>query len=379
MTIDIDDLDLTDRQKEAGKLYYGALSGDRRDQWNFAEALAFSDLPLQMQPVLQADFLDGWTEKPGVIDKFTQVEVIDQIGRDVEYDDIIVTNQEQPLESNGEKFVGGLPIYGPEQPLAKLSFVGSKQYLRTNKRGEGLDIEWETIYNSRGAKVDLIPKGFARFTKDAKDTDQIAIARLLVTTAGINTGVLGTTGHVAVSGGVTNPPLTALTAAAVVADAIAQSLLFQIGGVDVDFSDYALVVHPTKVAAIKQGLAALSFTTLPGSAGGLSVTQTIDLGATVEVVGFKWPRAINAAAVNYWFLIPRDGVRKGLVLVKASGEEEPSMWIEATNALMYPGGGEAPVLQGKFTNETWSAKVRYVADGGLIDSSGIIYSTGAGS
>lgn len=376
MHINFDDMD--DDQLRFAENYYNALDGSGRSQVAFSEALALPQLPKLMQPILDAEVLDLYDKNPAVAERFSKTETIDQINRAVEYQDWQIS-QDVPAENNGETFLGGLPKVLPEQPYPKLYLGQSNRFLRTTKRGESIDIQWETIYNSRGAKVSLIPKAIQRFLDDARDTDDVEATRMLVTRAGINTAVLGTTGHVAVSGGVTNPPLTLTTTVQVIADAIAQSLLFKENGRDVVFNKYALVVAPAKVPLIKQALTGMSITFVPGSTGGAQLTQKVDLGAEVDVVGNPWLTSIWSGGTNAWFLIPMDGRIKGIVRVKAEDEESPSIWVEGSNAFYYPAGGEAPALVGKFTDETWSAKVRYVVEGGVLSNAGIIYSNGSGS
>lgn len=373
-----EELPITKRQREAADLYYDALDGNRRAQKRFAEALAYTDLPIQLQPTLQADFLEDWDRRAPVAGRFTGVEVIDKVNQNVEYQDFKISG-EIPDESNGERFIGGLPKKLPEQPAPKLSFSGSNLFLKTSVRELSLDIQWETIYNTRGARVDLIGRAFQEFADRAEDSDEAAAVKLLVTATGINTGVLGTTGHIAVSGTTTNPPLTAATAMQVLSDAIAQAQLFEVNGRPVNFTEFALVVPPAKVPAIKQALTGQRITINPGATSGISIEQEIDLGASIDVVGNQWLQIANSSSAAYWFLIPKGGRRKGLVRVKAVGEEAPSFWIKSTGGFVYPNGGEIPVLDGQFTNETYEAKTRYVVDGGVIDNAGIIYSTGAGS
>jgi hypothetical protein len=284
-----------------------------------------------------------------------------------------------PNENNGETYYGGLPKKLPEQPYSKLYFAESNKFLRTVLRGLSVDIQFETIYNSRGAKIDLIPRAINRFLTESRDTDEIEATRVLVTSAGINTATLGTTGHVAVSGGVTNPPLTLTTTVQVIADAIAQALLFQINGRDVDFQRFALVVPPAKVPVIKQALTGMRVTIVPGSTGGVSMTQEIDLGAAVDVVGNKWLKTIYPSIGEGWFLVPTDGTLPTIVRAKLEGHEAPQVWVEGSNAFYYPAGGNVPELQGKFTDETWSSKVRYAVEGHAFFNEGIIYSSGTGA
>ncbi|MFF2388881.1 hypothetical protein [Agromyces sp. NPDC058104] len=366
---------LTKRQCEAGELYYDALDGNRRAQRQFAEALAYSDLPIQLQPTLEADFLADWEKRAPVSHRFTKTQIIDRVNQNVEYWDFRIAG-EIPDENNGERFIGGLPKKLPEQPAPKLSFAGSNKFLRTSVRELGLDIQWETIYNSRGARVDLIKEAFEEFASRAEDSDEVAAVKLLLTSSGINTGVLGTTGHVAVSGATTNPALTPTTAVQALADAIAQANTHVVNGKQVNFTKFALVVNPALVPMIKQALTGMSLTYVPGSSGGVQLQQQVDLGADLDVVGFSWLKTAFSGSDKYWFLIPIDGRRKGLVRVKAAGEEDPSFWIKSTGGFIYPNGGDIPVLDGQFTNETYEAKTRYVVDGGVVDNAGIIYSNG---
>ena len=75
-------VEITARQLEAAKLWMGAVAGDRRDQLELSEQVAFGDIVSQITPLIKRTLLTNYTQVPSVWDRFSTKHLVDSIDRD---------------------------------------------------------------------------------------------------------------------------------------------------------------------------------------------------------------------------------------------------------------------------------------------------------
>jgi hypothetical protein len=362
---------------QAAKLWKAAESGNARAQLQFAESISQGDLINPLMPAIRKTLLANYEEIPGVSDRFTTKESLDQIDKDVEYDTFGLDQKNLPENSMGEKWIPGtLPAIANREDYPQLTFHGSSKFLRVSTVGEAFGIDWQAIVNSRGGEVDILARALQEFAKHAAQGEDAAPVKSLFKNNDINTGKLGIEGHV-IAG---NPKLDDILK---LHAAIAQAQNFKIDGVDVQYDKFALVTAPKNVPLIKQIMSTRTLTQVPARTGDASTNrsaqfeQTLDLGAEIDVVGYRWITAFAPAMADAWILIPVGGLRPLVTKNYLKGYETPSIWIKDSNARQV-GGGAVPLLDGDFDSDAIQTKVRHAIGSSVLWNEGIVYSNGKG-
>jgi hypothetical protein len=372
---------ITKRQLEAAKLYKGALSGDRRDQFKLYEQVAFSDLPAQLTPLIRRTLLDSFTQAPTVWNRFASLQLLETIDKDEELDVFDFRDQSNIAASNlGEPFVpGALPNVGPENQYQKIKMRGSSKYVRTTTLGESFGLEWQAIINTRGVAVNLLDEAIKAFGEHAAGAEDVAATKQLVNGGGISASLGTGTGDGGNHLG-TDAPLASILD---VQAAVRQAQTFIIDGVQVYFDKFALVVPPNAVSNAKQVLSSKLIASVGAtSARAARYEQIIDLGAEIDVVSDRFltqPTLGGTAAKPAWFLVPVGGPRPVISVNKLRGYENPSYWLKNSNAVTYGSGSDVPILEGDFDTDAIESKVRHVVDGSLLWQQGLVWSAGTGS
>lgn len=366
---------LTESQKKAAELFQRAEEGDARAQVRFAESIAHTDLPTQLRPVIQTILLKEYENVETTFESYTSRETVQTIGEE-EAVKVYGFNQDNIADLNhGEPFLPGtLPRVGNRQSYAQLGLQATDKRKIAFQYGEAFGIDWQTIVNSRGARVDLIRDAVSEFGKHARQLEDSKPVKNLVTASGFNTAKIGTAG--AISG---NPAADDILG---IQKAIEHAQSFKIDGTPVRYSRFAMLVAPGMGPKVRQALSGRVITKTKGTGGStvdtLSFEQSVDLGVELEVIENHWLPMIWSGIGKGFILIPVGGPRPILTRNYLLGYERPSFWVKASNAVSF-GGGTVPVLDGDFDSDSIATKVRHVYGSDVMWTEGIAYSTGAGS
>lgn len=375
------DASVTTKQVEAGKLFMGALHGDRRDQVRVAEDVQFGDLPSQIVPLIRRTLIMNYAAQPSVWDQFTGVETVESIDRSEELMKANFLNQDNiPGQTFGDTFVpGGLPKVAPGTKYPTLLPQGTRKYLSATSFGEAFAIDWASIVNTRGSSINLVQEGLDAFARHAAGQEDIIATSLLFKGGALNTTTFnGNTGY---GGNHLNgdAPISSILD---IQAAVQQAQTFWIDYTNVYFDKFALVVAPSAVQNAKQALSSREITSVGATtARANKYKQEIDLGAEITVVGNRWLTAPNlggSSATSAWFLIPTGTQNPVLASTRLKGYEVPSFFMKSPNSTNV-GGGATSYLEGDFDSDSIESKVRHVVGANSLWSQGIVYSLGTGT
>ena len=380
-------VEITARQLEAAKLWMGAVAGDRRDQLELSEQVAFGDIVSQITPLIKRTLLTNYTQVPSVWDRFSTKHLVDSIDRDEELMTFNMLDQSGiPLENGGNTFVpGALPTIGLEGKYPKIGMTGASRFVRASVFGESFGAQWKTLVNTRGQSVTLFSEAIEAFGQHARGAEDVAATRLLMNNGAINAGTTqNTLGTATGNSGNHLAGDPALKSIFDIQAAVRQAQTFYIDNVNVYFDKFALVLPPAAVSNAKQVLSTKSFQSIGAtSARAASYEQTLDLGATIDVVPNRFLSASalgGAAAPTAWFLIPVSGGPKPVLMTTfLRGYETPSYFMKSSNATAIGGGADTNPYDGDFDTDSIDSKVRHVVGAAIGWKEGIIWSAGTGA
>jgi hypothetical protein len=347
-------------------------------QIKFAESIAYGDLPSQLQPAIVRTLRSYYREIPQVAERFTTLWELTGIDRDEEYNLYGFNQDNIPANNEGKQFVpGGLPRVGRRESYPQIGLQASGKTGRVSKLGEAFGVDWETIVNSRGTNVNLLRDAIQMFGRHAANQNEIEVASLLVNASGFRTtGNGGLNGSQALTG---NPDLLDPVE---LAAAIAQLQAVQVQGQDVDYAKFVVLTTIPNAPLIRQGIAGRRIVRNPGVQSGFSWEETVDYGAEVEVIGWKWLRSLWPGMGKGAIIVPVASADDLPVLTRnrLQGYPEPSFWIKDSNARGANGGGEIdPEAEGDFDSDAVVSKVRHVSGASSLWNNAIGFTTGAGS
>jgi hypothetical protein len=347
-------------------------------QIKFSESIAYGDLPTQLQPALVRSLRSYYKEIPQVAERFTTLWELSGIDKEEEYNLYGFNQDNIPATNDGETFVkGGLPQIGRREGYPQIGLQASGKKGKVTKAGEAFGVDWEAIVNSRGTNVNLLRDGIAMFGRHAANENEIRVAKLLVKPAGFATAAgEGLNGATALT---SNPDLLDPVE---LAAAIAQLQAVQVEGQDVDYAKFVVLTSIPNAPLIRQGIQGRRIVRNPGATSGYSWEETVDYGAEVEVIGWKWLRSIWPAIGKGAIIVPVAGADDLPVLTRnrLQGYPEPSFWIKDSNARSANGGGDInPEADGDFDSDSVVSKVRHVTGASSLWNTAIGYTTGAGS
>lgn len=371
---------LTESQKKAAELFHAAEGGNVAAQLRFAESIAHTDLPSQLKPVIAGILNKELDQVETTYEKFTTKDTVQTIGEE-ESVKVYGWNDENVADLNhGEKFVPGtLPRVGNRQAYPQIGLQATDKKKAAQQYGLALGVDWQTIVNSRGARVDLIRDGVQELARAAKRHEDVVPVKNLITSSGFNTAKVGTTGH-ALTG---NPKADSILA---IQAAIKAAQAFKIDKRLVNFPKFVMLVAPGMKSSVMQAISGSIIRKVegePGTAGSgdrslVSFEQRIDLGVNLEVIENPWLTQIWSGFGEGFIMLPQGGQRPVLTRNYLQGYEKPQLFIKSSNAINFSGGA-VPFMEGDFDSDGISAKVRHVYGSDLHWNEGIVYSTGAGS
>jgi len=353
------------RQIEAAKLLTNALSGDLRAKVMLQEGISSSDIPTVLEPAINVIFLAQYAAEQTVWNQIADEYTADNFGT-IRFGDFQV--DPSALGSHaGEEFIqGGLPAVGEYEEYPAVPFTTTqldKDF--EGKHGVRARMSWESL--RRTGNFDMIGQFTSKFANYAARQEDIALAKLFVTSAGaVGSGFSGK--------GLSGNPAISYSA---LETAMASSREDTVGGNRVVAPSYKLVYGTTLAMTVRELFAVQQIRTTSGSEERLinpnlytSSFNPIEFNALDTVSGSQTD--------NWWFVIPDLNVRPYFWQVFLSGNRTPMISIK-DNGHFTLAGGEVPVRDGSFDEDDVQTRVRHVVQAYNITQDGLRYSTGAGS
>lgn len=357
----------TDRQKEAGKLYLEALSGNTKSRHALIEGISTSDIPSLLAPAINVQFLANYADQPVVWNQIaedtidaTRFGAVEFGGFDFDVTNLIGGN-------NGDTYVGaGLPGVGEYGEYPALGFTTETLNAELKKNGVRLRVSWEAIMNS--GNIDMIGRAASQFARYAAEQEDIALAKEFVgTDAAVNASFATATG---------NPALTleALEAA------IAQASRINVGtGRHVNARGYKLVTTAALGQTARQILSTTEVRRTEGTdvliqSPALGNVAHVDFWALDAVGGFETAGAVD----DYWFVVPQGAARPAFAEVFLQGYRTPLITIKDSGQFSLS-GGVVPSREGSFDADDIEVRGRHVVGAASIAPEIVVASTGAGA
>ena len=358
-----------------------ASKGNYTAQAQLKEAISTSDFPsvftdiknaqLQAKYALVEDHFWNKIARKITVPNFLPQSFIDLGWDDAAFDNILATN-------GGRATVpGGLPNVpeGTEYPTA-FKLYSSAEQLEIRKAGARIPFTFEAIINDQWNIVDDLPNWLLRTALDSED---IEVTQLLTDGDGPNTAYFNAGNGNLLEFGTNVDGQAALTRDTLKA-ALKQANNFKAGpnsNRPVKFTKFAVVVpsalYDTAMDIIN---APRQFLVTDGN---LQYTETFEFGASFEIVEDKWLDLIDAThGATAWYVVPYagDGVRTSLGLGFLTGHDRPELRVHNETGL-YLGGGQVPVREGSFLNDTWELRIRHIYGGVALNGGiGTVASTG---
>jgi len=355
----------TKRQIEAAKLLTNAVAGDLRAKVMLQEGISSSDIPTVLEPAINVIFLAQYAAEQNVWDQIADEYQADNFGT-IRFGDFQVDPSD--LTSNaGEEFIsGGLPKVGEYEEYPAVSFTTTqldKEF--DGKHGVRARMSWESL--RRTGNFDMIGQMTAKFAQYAARQEDLALAKLFVTSAGaVGSGFSGK--------GLASNPALSLDA---LETAMASSREDTVGGNRVVASNYKLVYGTSLAMTVRELFALQQIRKTSGSEE--TIFNPSIITSPFNPIEFNALDTVSGGQTdNFWFVIPDLNVRPYFWEVFLQGARTPLISIK-DNGHFALGGGEVPVRDGSFDEDDVQTRVRHVVEAYNITQDGLRYSDGSGS
>ena len=354
----------TKRQIEAAKLYFAAKSGDLRAKLALQEGISSSDIPTLLQPTVQVEFLAQYAAQPTVWNQIAAEHTVEDFGT-IKFGDFQI-DPSSLLNNNGDEFIeGGLPVVGEydEYPAVKFATQELNKSI-DRKRGVRARLSWESL--RRLGNFDIIGRFTQSFAEYAAQQEDIALAKLFVTTA-------GTVGEAFTGKQLTSNDALSLTT---LDEALAQSREARVNGRPVGASSYKLI-HGSGLTTTVNNL--MSIQTIRRTDG--NGTYDVNAGTVTgpfNPIEFPTLDLVSGSTTDaWWFVVPETTVRPQFLEVFLSGARTPLISIKDSGHMSLA-GGEVPVREGSFDEDDIQTRVRHIVEAVNVTNDGFVYSTAAG-
>jgi len=355
----------TKRQIEAAKLLTNALSGDIRAKVMLQEGISSSDIPTVLEPAINVIFLAQYAAEPVVWNQIADEYQAENFGT-IRFGDFQV-DPSALSDGMGEEFIeGGLPVVGEYEEYPAVPFVTTQLDKELDKkRGIRARMSWESL--RRTGNFDMIGQMTSKFAQYAARQEDIALAKLFVTTGGaVGTGFSG-------KGLAGNPALSLDSLEAAMADSRTDT----VGGNRVIANNYKLVYGTSLAMTVRNLFAIQQIERVVGNE--TSILNPSFITSPFNPIEFNALDTVSAGQTDeWWFVIPDLGVRPYFWEVFLQGARTPLISIK-DNGHFTLAGGEIPVRDGSFDEDDVQTRIRHVVDAFSITKDGLRYSTGAGS
>ncbi len=355
----------TKRQIEAAKLLTEALSGDLRAKVMLQEGISSSDIPTVLEPAINVIFLAQYAAEQNVWNQIADEHLADNFGvirfGDFQVDPSALTG------GTGEEFIeGGLPSVGEYEEYPAVPFTTTqldKDF--EGKHGVRARMSWESL--RRIGNFDMIGQMTSKFAQYAARQEDLALAKLFVTSAGaIGSGFSGK--------GLTGNPALSLDA---LETAMASSREDKVGGNRVIANNYKLVYGTSLAMTVREMFATTQIRrTVDGDERLINPSLYTSPFNPIE---FNALDTVSGGQTDaWWFVIPDLNTRPYFWEVFLSGARTPLISVK-DNGHFSLGGGEVPVRDGSFNEDDVQTRVRHVVQAYNITQDGLRYSDGSGS
>ena len=385
-----------------------ALEGSRGAQGKIKDAIMEAD-GTHVKEAITSDMLAPWFNKalaPAFESEYAdQPEVYKEFSSDELLNDFRPTQlltldhdiDATLLRDNGGAVVpaGTLPHIPELTPYPTFGYKASGRWIDTGKYGARIQFSWEAFINDDWGFIEKFPGEAARLAARTRDAAVFgAIWSLNPNSAGFNTGVIndanGTVLKARSSDGVLiqgdvakNSPLSydAIKAA------IQQVAETKVNGRYVTVPSFVLIVPPAlenlATMVVNTRSVERDIPVVGGSAG--EVTRFIEengLAARVKVVVSDMPAILGGAnGQTNWVLAPANGrtsAKRTIVRTALRGYDQPELRV-SNNTGLFLGGGAPKYTDGSFDNDDAQARIRMTTGAGVLNTDGLIASTGAGA
>lgn len=355
----------TKRQIEAAKLYFAAKTGDLRAKVALQEGISSSDIPSLLQPTVQVEFLAQYAALPAVWNQIADEYTVDDFGP-IKFGDFQI-DPTSLLNNNGEEYIdGGLPVVGEydEYPAVKFATQELEKSI-DRKHGVRARMSWESL--RRVGNFDIISRFTQAFAEYAVKQEDIALAKLFVTTG-------GAVGSSFTGKGLSGNPVLSLTS---LDAALAKSRDARVNGNPVGASTYKLI-HGSGLTTTVNNL--MSIQTIERTDGnGVYTINANSITGPFRPIEFATLDTVSGSTTdNWWFVTPDTTVRPQFLEVFLSGARTPLISIKDSGHMSLA-GGEVPVREGSFDEDDIQTRVRHIVEAVNVTNDGFVYSTSAGS
>ena len=355
----------TKRQIEAAKLLTNALSGDLRAKVMLQEGISSSDIPTVLEPAINVIFLAQYAAEQNVWNQIADEHIEDNFGT-IRFGDFQVDASNLVSETGEEFIAGGLPAVGEYAEYPAVPFTTTqldKEF--EGKHGVRARMSWESL--RRIGNFDMIGRMTSQFAQYAARQEDIALAKLFVTSAGaVGSGFSGK--------GLASNPALSLSA---LETAMAASREDTVGGNRVVASNYKLVYGTSLAMTVRELFALQQIRKTSGSEE--TIFNPSIITSPFNPIEFNALDTVSGSQTdNFWFVIPDLNVRPYFWEVFLSGARTPLISVK-DNGHFSLAGGEVPVRDGSFDEDDVQTRVRHVVQAFNITQDGLRYSTGAGS
>lgn len=352
----------TKRQIEAAKLLTNALSGDLKAKVMLQEGISSSDIPTVLEPAINVIFLAQYAAEPVVWNQIADEYQADNFGT-IRFGDFQV-DPSAIVSGSGEEFIdGGLPRVGEYEEYPAVPFMTTQLDKDFDKKyGIRARMSWESL--RRVGNFDMIGQMTSKFAQYAARQEDLALAKLFVTSA-------GTVGDGFSGKGLSGNPALSLDA---LETAMADSRTDTVGGSRVIASNYKLI-YGTSLAMTVRNLFAIQ--QIERTVG--SETQILNpsfITSPFTPIEFNALDTVSAGqSDSWWFVIPNLTVRPYFWEVFLSGARTPLISVK-DNGHFTLAGGEVPVRDGSFDEDDIQTRIRHVVDAFVVTKDGLRYSEG---
>lgn len=352
----------TTRQMEAAKLLFAAQSGDLRAKLKLQEGISSSDIPALLTPAINVQFLAQYAAQPTVWNQIADEYTVEDFGQ-IKFGDFQIDTSSL-LDNNGEEYIsGGLPVVGEydEYPAVKFNTTPLNKSI-DRKHGVRARLSWESL--RRVGNFDIIGRFTEAFAQYSAQQEDIALAKLFVTTA----GAVGS----AFSGkNLTSDEPISLTT---LEEALAQSREARVNGRPVGASAYKLI-HGSGLTTTVNNL--MSIQTIQRTDGnGVYDINAASITGPFRPIEFATLDTVSGSTTDaWWFVVPETTVRPQFLEVFLSGARTPLISIKDSGHMSLA-GGEVPVREGSFDEDDIQTRVRHIVEAVNVTNDGFVYSTG---
>jgi hypothetical protein len=355
----------TKRQIEATKLLSEALAGDVRAKVMLQEGISSSDIPTLLQPAINVMFLAQYAAQPVVWNQIANEYTVNDFGT-IRFGDFQI-DPSSLKAGNGEEYIaGGLPVVGEYDEYPAVSFTTQQTDKSIDKkRGVRARLSWESL--RRTGDFDILGRFTEAFAQYAAKQEDIALAKLFVTTAGAVGSAF--TGKQLTS----NDPLTLTT----LDEALAQSRDARVNGNPIGASTYKLI-YGSGLATTVNNLMSIQTIERTDGNGVYTINANVTTGPFRPIEFPTLDTVSGSTTDNWWFVVPETTVRPQFWEVFLSGERTPLISIKDSGHMALA-GGEVPVREGSFDEDDIQTRVRHIVEAINVTNDGFVYSTGAGN